>query len=293
MRSPGRRFLIRLEILLFLVDSFNLFLNDKSVYCSDKTRLYYENCLHVFSNYLDSLGITETEEIDTNILKSFAIYLRNKSIKNTSINTYFRALKNYCNWGICNGSMIPFDYKIKLPRPDPDQILPLSSGEVKNIIDYIRSYSSCPDLRELFFRLLLDCGMRSSEVLNITRKDFDLDKGIILINHSKYDKSRMIPLPDRVRSLIPDQEGKLFPFGESGKQSFFCRMRKQTGIQRVHAHLLRHTFATSYMVNIGNLEFLRMYLGHSSYSVTQNYIKASYQCKLLKYDIYKIDDVFT
>ncbi|MBO6207674.1 MAG: tyrosine-type recombinase/integrase [Lachnospiraceae bacterium] len=64
-------------------------------------------------------------------------------------------------------------------------------------------------------------------------------------------------------------------------------------MQRVRAHLLRHTFATSYMIQVGNLEFLRMYLGHSTYNVTLNYIQSAYQCNLLKYDIYKIDNIFT
>ena len=70
-------------------------------------------------------------------------------------------------------------------------------------------------------------------------------------------------------------------------------MRSSVSLDRLHAHLLRHTFATSYMVNVGNLEFLRMYLGHGSYDVTKIYIQSAYQCKLLKYDIYKIDDCFS
>lgn len=274
-------------------ESFDKFLKDKDIYCATKTCDYYKNITHIFGLYLSQKNISDTSLIDTDLLKDFVLFLRNKDIKNTSINTYMRGIKNYCSWCIYNGYMDPFDYKVKLPRPDPDQILPLSSSEVDDILKYIQNECYKSKNKELFFRLLLDCGMRSREALMLSRKDIDLNKGIISINKSKYNKSRMIPLPDRVRVLIPDDEGYLFSFGESGKHDFFVRLRKQTGIQRVRAHLLRHTFATSYMIKVGNLEFLRMYMGHSSYNVTQNYIQSAYQCNLLKYDIYKIDDIFT
>ncbi|MDE7323162.1 MAG: site-specific integrase [Lachnospiraceae bacterium] len=51
----------------------------------------------------------------------------------------------------------------------------------------------------------------------------------------------------------------------------FARLKKDSGISRLHAHLLRHTFATSYLVGGGNLEFLRVFLGHSDYNVTRGY----------------------
>lgn len=276
-----------------IYDSFKLFLDDKKVYCSPKTVIYYNNVSHIFFTFLDSKEINDTDSINCTVLKEFVLSLREKNIKNTSIHTYMRAVKNYCYWGISSGFIPPFDYHIKLPRMDPDQILPLSKTEVNNILKYIHTYCHNPGTMELFFRLMLDCGLRSSEALNLCRSDIDAEQGIIKINQSKYDKSRMIPLPACVRSLLPYADGKLFSFTESGKHSFFARMQKQTHLDRLHAHLLRHTFATSYMVKVGNLEFLRMYLGHSSYDVTKTYIQSSYQCKLLKYDIYEIDDCFT
>ena len=274
-------------------ESFVLFLDDKKVYCAIKTCDYYKNILHIFSMYLKNKGISDTALIDQMLIKDFVIFLRGKSIKNTSIHTYMRGVKNFCYWGICEGHIPPFDFHIKLPRMDPDQVLPLSKTEVNNILKYIRSSCLSPDNKELFFRLLLDCGLRSSEALNLTRGDIDLDKGIISINKSKYDKSRMIPLPASVRVLVPDVSGSLFSFGVSGKNTFFQRMQSALSLPRLYAHMLRHTFATSYMVKVGNLEFLRMYLGHSSYDVTKAYIQSAYQCNLLKYDIYEIDDCFT
>lgn len=275
-----------------ITESFDLYLKDKNVYCADKSVEYYENMMHVFELFLQEEKLEETGQIGSNTLKDYVMYLRNKNIKNTSIHTYMRAVKNYCNWGICNGILIPFDYHIKLPREDPDLHLPLSTTEVNDILTYIKTTEK-PDQTELLFRLMLDCGMRSSEALSLRSVDVDKKKGIIKINQSKYEKSRMLPLPGHVSDLIPDAPGNIFNLSESGKQSLFARMQKHTGIKRLHAHLLRHTFATSYMMQVGNLEYLRMYMGHGSYDVTKNYIQSAYQCNLLKYDIYKIDPIFT
>lgn len=290
---PGALLSINLEVIMDISDSFKLYLKDKEVYCSDKSCEYYNNMMHVFSLFLLQNKLLETEDLSSSVLKDFVLYLKRKGVKNTSIHTYMRAVKNYCSWGIINSIIPPFEYHIKLPRPDPDQVLPLSHTEVYQILDYIKANCSDPDNKELFFRLLLDCGLRSSEALFLERKDIDTDNKIIHINQSKYEKSRMIPLPEKVKGLIPDIKGKLFDFDISGKNSFFTRIKHGSGVSRIHAHLLRHTFATSYMVHVGNLEYLRMYLGHSSYDVTRNYIQSAYQCNLLHYDIYKIDDIFT
>ena len=60
----------------------------------------------------------------------------------------------------------------------------------------------------------------------------------------------------------------------------------------LHAHLLRHTFATSYLVGGGNLEFLRAFLGHSDYNVTRGYSQLAAECKMLGVNVYHLDPIF-
>ena len=49
------------------------------------------------------------------------------------------------------------------------------------------------------------------------------------------------------------------------------RMGERVGI-KVHPHMLRHTFATEYLRNGGDLETLRRIMGHSTLAVTQQYL---------------------
>lgn len=275
---------------------FSLYLKEKSVYCSNSTIAYYKNMLHKFDIFLKTCNISDSKQIDGNILKSYILSLRGSNVKNTSIHTYFRAIKNLCSWGILSGILQPFNYKVNLPRPDPDKILPLSASEVDMIDDYIIKNCKDYDNKMLFFHLMLDCGLRSSEALNIKYNDFDTESRIISIKNSKYNKSRLIPCPDRVLSLISfpeDKNNKIFDFDNAGKSSFFARIKSHSGVGRVYPHLCRHTFATSYMMKRGNLEYLRRYLGHSSYDVTKIYIDSAFDCNILKYNIYQIDEIFS
>ncbi len=284
-------------------DAFQLFLEDKYVYAAADTVRYYKDALSGFLKWLQDLGIDDTQQLSQDLLKQYAIYLRDvRKIKHTSIHTYFRGIKNFSLFCIDQHFCEYFNYKIRLPRPDPDLVLPLSSAEVDQIFDYIENKVSLDNQIDYKFliRLMLDMGLRLSEVINLRFSDVDMEKGILRVVDSKYNKSRLLPIPASVSSLFhyfyftDSILGNLhfISLSDSGIESFFARMKRSTGIQRLHPHLLRHTFATSYMLQRGNLEFLRMYLGHSSYDVTKRYIHISSELMICSYDCYKIDSVF-
>jgi integrase len=61
------------------------------------------------------------------------------------------------------------------------------------------------------------------------------------------------------------------PFVRWGIDSMMDRLEARVGF-RVHAHAFRHTFATVATQNDWNLEKLRSAMGHSDYTVLQNYV---------------------
>lgn len=75
-------------------------------------------------------------------------------------------------------------------------------------------------------------------------------------------------------------------------KQLFARIRKKSGIDRLHPHLCRHTFATSYIKGGGNIEMLRLLLGHTDYKITKEYLHLAQQSVLLQEDIYKLDPIF-
>lgn len=153
---------------------------------------------------------------------------------------------------------------------------------------------------------MLDCGLRSQEVRHLKPGDIDRDRNIIHILNSKGCKSRITPVPDfLVREIdgytkfYGHTSGYLFASLRSGKpltanalKQIFTKLKRESGIERLHAHLLRHTFATSYLIGGGNLEFLRVFMGHGDYNVTRIYSQLAAESKMLGVDVYRLDPVF-
>ena len=52
----------------------------------------------------------------------------------------------------------------------------------------------------------------------------------------------------------------------------FTRLSKKSGVKRFHAHLCRHTFATNYLINGGDVFSLQQILGHASLEMVRRYV---------------------
>ena len=292
-------------------DNIQAFLNYGRHYWSDATFAYYDVSLRIFNEFLEQKDIQVS--YDT-IINDYVAYLREyrkkdkKKLSNTSINTYLRAVRSFYNWLYKNGSInVNYFGSYHKLRSDQEQIVPLTAAEVVKI-DSVFKVNTKLGLRDyLIFHLMLDCGLRSQEVQHIHVSDVHFDGSFLVINNSKYNKNRVVPLPAFLLQLIEThlQKNKQLDFTSfllcttSGEditknviRTLFIKIRKKSGVLRVYPHLLRHTFATSFLLGGGNLEELRLLLGHSTYNVTQTYLHLSFQYKITGLDIYKLDNCY-
>lgn len=282
------------------------FINEKNSYCEIRTIEYYQENLSKFIQFVNDEAADGRP--DKNIYIKYITHLRSSGIKNTSIRTYCRAIRAFSSW-MNNNGYIDYDFtmNVKLPRPDNEIIMPLSEKEAFHIDEILISSETFTNLRNLLIlHLMLDAGLRKSEVINIHIKDIDCDNRIIRINNSKYNKSRIIPMSNKIYNyyntyisdlisfdIVPMNnlilKDDFTPITDSCIKNVFRKLKKTSGIERLHPHLLRHTFATSYLIQGGNLEQLRLFLGHSDYNVTRNYLHLAASNKLIGYDYYKLD----
>lgn len=293
--------------LMILADEFLMF---KRSYCAPASIRYYRDNLRMFSDWLCTREGVSADRLDVTLVSrqlylDYLVYLRGLHIKNVSVNTYIRAVKVFCRWLYEEGYLDEdVTQRMKYPRPDPDFVYPLTVGEAARL-DKCFDMGTYLGLRNYcIVHLMLDCGFRSGEVAALEWQH--VRKGYVQVFNGKFNKTRHVPLPDWLYSAMcglsdyPGMfRGRVFlnryrdgPLTENAVKQLFSDLKKRSGIDRIHAHLLRHTFASSFIFYGGGMEMLRVLLGHGSYAVTQNYLHIASQMLIAGYDMYRIDDMF-
>lgn len=134
-------------------------------------------------------------------------------------------------------------------------------------------------------------GLRISEALALREKDVDLVEGRLVVQRGKGGKRRVMGLDQgtvdaleewirRRMELAPPSAAPLFctqgggPIDASYIRRLLPRLARTAGVQkRVHAHGLRHLFATELEGEGAPLSVIRDLLGHSSLATTDTYLR--------------------
>lgn len=281
-------------------DYIQKFIMQRKSYLAPDSVRYYEENLSRFNKWL-SLSKLNILELTSDNLRQYIIYLGLTGIKNVSLHTYYRAVRVFCSWLYQEGYIdIDITQRIKLPKDDSEIVIPLTKDDVAVIDQYIIN-SELALRNYCIFHLFLDCGLRRQEVINL--KTDCIVKNTLTIKNSKNNKSRIVLIPEFLRLSINNYLGKrtgiVFlnryeqePVTENTIKKLFANIQNLPGMEIVHAHLLRHTFATSYLYYGGNMEMLRLLMGHSSYTILQNYVHLAAQEELIGSGLYELDEIF-
>ncbi|WP_188678155.1 tyrosine-type recombinase/integrase [Neptunicoccus cionae] len=131
-------------------------------------------------------------------------------------------------------------------------------------------------------RLLVLTGARRGEILSLEWCDLDLEQGLLNRppHKSKDRKRKRIPLSDEALLLLKTmKEGAtsnyLFPTATGTHMSDLNRpwtwLKKETNLQDLRIHDLRHSFASVLISGGASLEAIGKLLGHSQYQTTLRY----------------------
>ena len=73
-----------------------------------------------------------------------------------------------------------------------------------------------------------------------------------------------------IDELFLSRDGR--PITTNAIKLVFSRLAKRSGVERLHAHLCRHTFAVNYLLNGGDIFSLREILGHTTLEMVNHYL---------------------
>ena len=157
---------------------------------------------------------------------------------------------------------------IKTQQPE---LAYLTNDQIKTLLFHIDTGCSNPHVR-LITRLCLSTGARWGEVES--RQLYHFKDYRVQYSNTKGKRIRSIPVESQLFDEI-SAHLKVYKRFESSIGAF-RRALKRSGIQLPKgqaSHVLRHTFASHFMMNGGNILVLQKILGHSDIAMTMRYAK--------------------
>jgi integrase/recombinase XerC len=235
-----------------------------------------------------------------------------QKLASTTINKKLHAIKSFLAW-LYDNDYIAKDIsrKIKTIKIQNQRVSPksLNDKEVNLILQFCGISKASVKLRNYaMIQLMLNTGIRVSELVNLNYEDVDINErsGSILIKQGKGSKDRKVLLNSKARNALTNYFNhrieKLNGCISNDSPSIASQSEKRMsvrGIQlivqelskkakitriRVSPHTFRHTFATRYHNETKDLVGLAALCGHSSLNTTAKYSLPSEDQLLLGLD---------
>lgn len=225
----------------------------------------YCSCLQMVFNQIGELpSIPE--------IKEFLLTIENRNYHKQMVAT----IRNYFDYVL----KLPLDIK-DIPYPRREYKLPevLSLEEMSSLIKYPKNLK-----HQVIIEVLYGCGLRVGELINLKITDIDKSRMIINIRAAKGNKDRQVMLDQNLLNLINDYVSEYKPntyllngqfknqYSERSVNELLKYWSEKAGIKKhIHAHLLRHSFATHLLEAGTDMSIIQKLLGHNNIKTTQIY----------------------
>ena len=199
----------------------------------------------------------------------------------STVQTAWRHLKGFFAWLAAEGDL-EVNPMLGISRPivPPTEIAVLTPEEVRRLLDTCRG-KGADNRRDLaILAIMLDAGLRLSEVTNLTLDDVGEDRTLRVFGKGR--KWRTVSLGAtastaldrwlRTRGSEPGGlwSGRKGPLTPTGVRGVVRRRARMAGL-KVHPHMLRHTFVDSWLRNGGSEVDLSKLAGWTSTAMANRY----------------------
>ncbi len=219
-------------------------------------------------------GHIPIDRLTSDTIREFRIWLearrRGKVRMAYSAETVRHALSDiraFLGWLIESGYLDrnPWPRRV-MPRIPERPPKTLTEAETKTLVGLPYPYG-------WVIRIGIATGCRWGELCRLQARD--LQNGALVVEQSKTGRVKRIPIEPELVKEIQGRVGRLVPFSGESKGSFTRVVRKLSGVERFHPHMLRHTAATRWLEAGMNLAAVKEILGHASIVTTQRYARLS------------------
>ncbi|TML21046.1 MAG: tyrosine recombinase [Actinobacteria bacterium] len=251
----------------------------------------YRRDLDAVSDWLGaSVARTTTEDLETYLAE-----LRAAGLSGATIARRVAALRSFFRHQMLLGARADNPAaELDLPRRVRKLPRTLSPSEAERLIEAAAGTTPRAHRDRALVELLYGGGLRVSEAVGLTKGDVDLDARIVRAL-GKGSKERIVPIGrpavealrrylSRGRPFLDARHRpELFlnarggPLTRAGAFLILRRLAATAGLEpeRVHPHLLRHSFATHLLEGGADLRSVQEMLGHADLATTELYTHVS------------------
>jgi site-specific recombinase XerD len=288
-------------------------IEDYLLYCeltkqySPNTVRNYRNTLERLADFMESIGVSNSNEIDLDAVMKYRAHLnkvttiRGESMSLKAQSYQIVVLRSFLKFLIKQNNIVLNPDKLELPKNRMRRIEFLTDSEIQRLVaSILNDTNKIPEVQkkrnQAIILAIFGSGLRLSEVLNLKRGDIgtDTDDNQLVIQ-GKGGKVRTTFLALSAHQAIleyldirgMDDNPWLFisfsrnrpknpkdykPLTPRMVQMMLQNYARRLGIiKKITPHTLRHSFATKLLSEGGDLRSVQTLLGHSNLSTTQIY----------------------
>lgn len=259
------------------------FIEDKRLFgLSEKTLTYYKEELTRFFEWVKNGADSITTE---DIRYYFQYMMETRRVTTTTIDNTRRIFNTFYNYCVVNGLLYSNPCK-KIDKIKGQKKIkkPFSNMEIITMRDHFKNIRE-----EAIFELLISSGMRVGELVLLNKQDLNMEECTVIVT-GKGNKQRECFFSELAKYKIL----KYLETREDDSQSLFVALNKtgnrlkisgverslrelgeRSGVNQVHPHRFRRTFATRLLHKGVPIDQIQKFLGHAQIETTQLYASSN------------------
>lgn len=268
---------------------------------SPRTCEHYQRDLQRLAAWLTDIGIAEWRDLSIHDVRRYVARLSRDGLSGRSIARHLSAIRRFYTFLLREG-LTRDNPALDIRAPKSGRRLP-KVADVDQLSQLLDVNPDDPlEVRDLaMFELLYSSGLRLAELAGLNLLALDL-RGREVRVLGKGNKERILPVGGKAVSalrlwlaqrpaLALEAETAVFVSQRGGRlsrRSIQARLARwgvvQGADQRLHPHLLRHSFASHMLESSGDLRAVQELLGHADIATTQVYTHLDFQHLARVYD---------
>jgi integrase/recombinase XerD len=250
----------------------------------------YGRDLERYVKALEEKGVTEPDDVTRPLIEEHLEHLAEEGYAPSSVERVLSAIKSFHRF-MLQEEISSVSPAAALPLPKKAERLPdvLSVRQALALLDQPFPKTAAGQRDRAIIEVLYGCGLRVSELTGLDVGAVSLEDEVVRVV-GKGSKERLVPLMGSAHKALAeylsDWRGELVSSrsgaavflnvrgGRISRQSVFAiveRAGRVVGIDGLHPHTLRHSFATHMLQGGADIRIVQELLGHSSIQTTQLY----------------------